>query len=242
MKRHSIHIGIDRYEDDAIQNLPFCKADARLLASFFQDVAEYESVTVLSDPTRNSILDAVSDEADRLNPGDMLVLSYSGHGFRSRDQHFIGAADSRMLFIREGVDGVPLAVLKRVIDKAGCDCAFFIDACPDVGMGTRDIKVSNPSDEKSGRDLDFYSSDAFKGTSFTIMAPEMSIESTSLGHGIFTAALDRALREAHAAGKPAMDSAFYELVNKHAKAICQESGLQNPFIWVKSCGHTANLW
>jgi uncharacterized caspase-like protein len=241
MKRHSIHIGIDQYEDKAIRNLPFCKADASLLASFFRDVAGYESVSTLSDPTRNSILDSVADEAARLGPGDMLVLTYSGHGFRLNDRFFLGAADTRRPFMQEGVDGIPLEMLERIVREAGCDCAFFIDACPEEGRGTRGIEFDRQSANGTGRDLSFSPSSS-NGPFFAVMSPEVSLETTSLGHGVFTAVLDRALREAYEAGKPTLDFAFHSRVQEHATSICQENGILCPSIVISCSGCPAKLW
>jgi len=57
MKRHSIHIGINKYED--FPDLPFCSTDAELMGSFFRNVAKYDSVKEFVDSSRNAILDAV---------------------------------------------------------------------------------------------------------------------------------------------------------------------------------------
>ena len=238
-KRHSIHIGIDRYEDHAITDLRFCTADARLLASFFQGVAGYDSVSVIEDATRNSILDAVTGKVAQLNPGDLLVMSYSGHGFRTKDNFLLGAADSRMEFIQEGVDGVPLEMLINIVCKKGCDCVFFIDACFSPGMGTRAISFCKPPSELPERDL-IPLEDA-EGPYYCIMRPEMPMEVDSLGNGLFTAALDRALREACEQEIPTMEG-IHARVMAHAKAICQDNGMPCPQIVMSSSGRSVNLW
>ena len=239
MKRHSLHIGIDRYNDPQIRDLPFCTADAELLASFFRDVAGYDSVSVVADPTRNSILDAVLSEIAQLNLGDLLVMSYSGHGVQTEGKALLGAADSRMQFIQEGVDGVPLAMLMKIVREQGCDCAFFIDACSRPGLGTREISVPKLSPESFPRDLILQ--EDMEGPYCCVMRPEMPMEVAALGHGLFSAALDRALHEAHGLGKPTID-AVYALVKAHAKAISQDNGMQCPSIEMSWSGPSVKLW
>ncbi len=238
-KKHSIHIGIDHYEDHAIRDLQFCSADARLLASFFQDVSGYDSVSVIADPTRNAILDAVSGEIAQLNPGDLLVISYSGHGFRTEDKFLLSAADSRMPFIQEGVDGVPLEMLMKAVRERGCDCAFFIDACSRPGLGAREISVPKLPLESPQRDLILHAD--MDGPWCCVMRPEIPMEVAALGHGLFAAALDRALREAHGLGKSSID-AVYALVMAHAKAICQDNGMRCPSIEMSCSGPSVRLW
>ena len=82
-----------------------------------------------------------------------------------------------------GVDGVPVSTLKRAIGDAGCDCAFFIDACPAEGMGTRNISVQKSFRELDIRNLSIAMAEGFQGPSFAIMSPETSIEATVLAPG-----------------------------------------------------------
>lgn len=241
MKRHSIHIGIDRYEDKAIMDLPFCIADARLLSSFFTDVAGYESVSVLSNPTRNAILDTVAAGASRLGPGDLLVLSYSGHGFQAQDRHFLCGSDARMPIVQEGADGIPLGVLEGMIRDAGCNAVFFLDACPAEGWGTRDLIATKKPHGSCGRDLVLEAPGKAEGESFGILYPQCAIESTALGHGVFTAALDRALRDAHGAGNASLYHVF-ELARKHMEAICRDSQVPCPGIRMMSSLPGVELW
>lgn len=242
MKRHSIHIGIDRYEDKGIQDLPFCTADARLLASFFTDVAEYESVSTLHNPTRVAVLDAVADETAQLGQGDLLVVTFSGHGFRMNGKSSLCAADTRMHFFLEGVDGVPIGLIRELARDSECDCALFIDACPAEGMGTRDIAVDCGSGEQSGRDLILEEIGNDAGAAFAIMSPEKAVESEALGHGCFTVALDRALRKAYDCGEQTIWDVCRH-AEKELAAITKESGMAaNPGICLSTSGHRLELW
>ena len=230
MTRHSLHIGIDHYDDEIIRDLSFCTADAELLASFFRDVAGYESVSRLSNPTRGAILDAVSDEASRLNPGDLLVLSYSGHGLRLEGRFSILASDTRYELVRAGVDGLPFKLLKDRVIEAGVNLADFLDSCPTENAGTRGISGRTSDCGLSSRDLFLIhgSSDGLSDSpSFSIMNPERTLEISALGHGLFTLALDRALRELHAQGEATL-SRIRERTDEHMKALCREYDMPSP--------------
>lgn len=241
MKRHSIHIGINCYEDKAIVDLPFCTADARLLSSFFKDVAGYESVSVLANPTRNAILDAVAGVASRLRAGDLLVFSYSGHGFQSNDRHCLCGSDARMQLIQASSDGIPLSLLKDIVQGAGCEAVFFIDACPSEGRGPRGFSSIIEEAEPCERNLGFVAPSKTEGASFAILYPECAIDSTALGHGVFTAALDRALREAHGAGNASLYHGC-ELAKKHMEVICRDLPVPFPGVGMMSSLSDVNLW
>ena len=226
MTRHSLHIGIDRYDDKNIQDLPFCTADAELLASFFRDVTGYESVIRLDNPARGAILDAVAEEAGRLSPGDLLVLTYSGHGLRLQGEFSILASDARFELVRAGVDGLPFNLLKDRILEAGVNLVVFLDSCPTEMAGTRGIFGRVPAGGRSSRDLCLEPVPP-DGPFFFIMQPEMSLEIPALGHGLFTFSLDRVLRELHARGEASLDC-IRERTDECMKAICEEHGMASP--------------
>jgi len=244
MTRHSLHIGIDRYDDPRIRDLRYCTADAELLASFFRDVAGYESVVRLDSPVRGAILDAVSAEASRLKPGDLLVMTYSGHGMRTKDEWVIMAKDSRHELAQVGVDGFPLRLLQDRICNAGVNLALFLDSCPTEYAGTRGISFARPTTERLQRDLDLVIGDSCEGPAFFIMRPDATLEIESLGHGLFSAALDRALRELHAKGPFVISDEIRVRTAEHMKALCRENGnLSSPaVILTMTPGANINLW
>ena len=242
MKRHSLHIGIDRYDDAQIKDLPFCTADAELLASFFRDVADYESVVRLDNPTRGAILDAVSEEASRLKSGDLLVMTYSGHGMRIKDDWVIMAKDSRYELVQAGVDGFPLRLLKDRICNADVNLALFLDSCPSESAGSRGISFVPPSSVQMQRNIVF--GDSCEGSALFIMIPDAALEIEELGHGLFSAALDRALRELHAKGPFVISDEIRVRTVEHMKALCGENGnLSSPSVTLTMTpGANINLW
>ena len=242
MKRHSLHIGIDRYDDAQITDLPFCTADAELLASFFRAVAGYESVVRLDSPVRGAILDAVSAETSWLKSGDLLVMTYSGHGMRIKDEWVLVAKDSRHELVQAGVDGFPLRLLKDRIRNAGVNLALFLDSCPSESAGPRGLSFVPPSSVQMQRDLVF--GDSCEGSALFIMMPDAALEIEGLGHGLFSSALDRALRELHAKGPFVISDEIRVRTAEHMKALCMKNGnLSSPDVTLTMTpGANINLW
>lgn len=244
MKRHSLHIGIDHYDDVQIRDLPFCTADAELMASFFRDVAGYESVARLDNPKRGAILDAVSAETSRLKSGDLLVMTYSGHGMRIKDDWVIMAKDSRYELAHAGVDGFPLRLLKDRICNAGVNLALFLDSCPTEDAGTRGISFARPTTECLQKNRDLVIGDSCEGPAFFIMWPDVALEIKASAHGLFSLALDRALRELHAMGPFVISDEIRVRTAEHMKALCRENGnLSSPDVTLTmSPGAKISLW
>ena len=245
MKRHSLHIGIDRYEDRTIRDLPFCTADAALLASFFRDVAGYESVRQLDNPTRGAILDAVDAEAGLLGSGDLLVLTYSGHGLSSENEGpLLVAVDSRAERLRVGVDGVPLRRLEESIRGAGAHLVVFLDACQSYDGGTRGgfSRTSSQRSDFMDRYLTVSVGD-FTGPCLFVMSPEKTLEIPALGHGLFTAALHRALLEAHKQ-RASAPLQIHEGTQTQMKSLCEAHGIPCPSVFMEYSGAvgTCRLW
>lgn len=80
----SLHIGINEVDPDHYAgwsgSLTACEADARDYEAIAAS-RSFESRTLLTeDATRAGVITAVTAAADRLQPGDMFVLTYAGHG------------------------------------------------------------------------------------------------------------------------------------------------------------------
>ena len=242
MTRHSLHIGIDRYDDPLIRDLRYCTADAELLASFFRDVAGYESVAQLDNPARGAIFDAVSAEAGRLKSGDLLVMTYSGHGMRIKDEWVILARDSRYELAQAGVDGFPLRLLRDRICNAGVNLVLFLDSCPSEAAGARGLSLVPSSSAQVQREL--MNLQSCEGPAFFIMWPDATLEIEALGHGLFSAALDRALRELHAKGAFVISDEIRMHTVEHMKALCRENGnLSSPGVTLTmTSGANISLW
>jgi|GEM_PF-6553738 len=83
--------GVDRgspaYMHVEVPPLRGCVYDAQAIAALVGSLSAHEATTVLTDvgpqkPTRERVLAALRDAADRLQPGDFFLVHFSGHGMR----------------------------------------------------------------------------------------------------------------------------------------------------------------
>lgn len=79
---YSLIIGIDTYQDDEIQDLDEPVADAEKLNQILQSNYTFsaENTMILRNPTRDQIIDAFDDMADKVTSKDQLLVFYAGHG------------------------------------------------------------------------------------------------------------------------------------------------------------------
>jgi len=122
-------VGVTRYDDDAIDDLPFVEDDLRELADALA-ANGYEVET--HDPQRSdrdSIEWAVEDFLDRAPPGETLLLYLSGHGVHSDGVDYLvpGTARTRT----HNFPGKCLSLdFSAHVERSGAgDVVVFVDAC-----------------------------------------------------------------------------------------------------------------
>lgn len=81
-KFYALIIGINNYQDDGIQDLDNPIGDARKLAAVLTSDYSFEEgdVTVLEDPDREKVIQALDGLAAIVNEKDNLLIFYAGHG------------------------------------------------------------------------------------------------------------------------------------------------------------------
>jgi hypothetical protein len=83
-KGYSIHIGVNTMDPDHYDGwsgpLNACEADAEDMEKIASDNSFSTSVLLTKDATRAAVIDALEKAATTLQAGDMLLVSYSGHG------------------------------------------------------------------------------------------------------------------------------------------------------------------
>lgn len=86
---HAIHIGVDRLNPayyGALPQLEGCVNDARAFAALSERVGcTHARVLADEEATRAAILAAIHQEAQELQAGDTLLITYSGHGNTAQD-------------------------------------------------------------------------------------------------------------------------------------------------------------
>jgi metacaspase-1 len=130
----SIHIGLNRVDPNHYGGwsgqLRACEADANDMARI-AGTRDFESTTILSaDATADAVTSAIQDAAGKVQDGDILFLTYSGHGGQVNDTN--GDEPDQLdetwvLFDRQLVDDELYALWGQF--PAGTRILVFSDSC-----------------------------------------------------------------------------------------------------------------
>src|SRR5215212_10293643 len=109
---HALVIGVGTYQNVPRLNVPVTASDAQELATVLQN-PQYcgypkEQITLLHDETatRDGILGALDDLAEKTTEADTVLLFYSGHGeFGEDDAYYMTTSDMRKNDQRKVVAG-----------------------------------------------------------------------------------------------------------------------------------------
>lgn len=139
----SIHIGLNSVDPNHYNgwagNLQACEADAKDMARIASD-KDFEGTTILTaKATADAVKSAIGDAAGKLEKGDILFLSYSGHGGQVPDRNG-DEADTKdetwVLYDRQLVDDEIYALYSQF--EKGTRILVFSDSCHS-GTVNRDI-------------------------------------------------------------------------------------------------------
>lgn len=150
--RRGLLIGIDHYPNLPGLNLEGCVQDALSLAGILRERFNFQPADLIvltnEQATRERILAALEDLAQRTAPGDIVVVHYSGHGSQvpdkdgdegdGLDETLVAADSGRGRFPNRDIIDDELAVFfKRIGDKTPY-LTVILDCCHS-GTGTRDL-------------------------------------------------------------------------------------------------------
>lgn len=135
-RRWALVIGVATYVDPAIQPLPFCIEDTRLLSEALQD-AGYEVLRLADDapearhiPTRNNLLANTQRllADSRIAEDDLVLIYFSGHGFATADGAYLAAQDTYESLA--AITGVKVSWLRDLLKACRANKKLLIlDAC-----------------------------------------------------------------------------------------------------------------
>lgn len=130
----SLHIGLNSVDPDTYGgwsgDLNACEFDAHDMAAIARDAGYSTSMLITKQATSQAVLGALHDAAARLEPGDQLLLTYSGHGGQIPD---VGGDESDaqdetwVLYDRQVLDDELYAAYSDF--AAGVRIAVLSDSC-----------------------------------------------------------------------------------------------------------------
>lgn len=189
---HVVAVGIDRYGSPSL-DLGYARRDAEAIARLMRDARGFDRVTVseLYDARagREPLLAQLGATAAAARPGDTILVYLAGHGVAIRGSwYFVSPAVARPVE-REIVN--LSASAEQIADALRASRAsrivLMVDAC-NSGAVVKDIKglLQNRVYTRLGRALGFVVLAASR-------QDQAARERTTLGHGVFTAAVVAAL-------------------------------------------------
>lgn len=202
--RRALLIGIDRYADPTFPPLRFAARDASALGAVLRDpgLGAFDSVEtmVVGELSARVIVARIEAWARTLGPEDTALLYWSGHGTRwtdgrGRSRVFLATEDSKR---DDPIDtAVPVEALQALLsDMPATRRVLVLDACF-TGSGKVDADdVQEAVDERFDERFPVSVRSSEKEAAlFATTYGRPALESKSLGHGVFTYHLIRALGE-----------------------------------------------
>jgi outer membrane protein assembly factor BamB len=128
--RSALIIASDQYADPGLRQLQAPASDARALASVLRDpaIGNFEVSTLLNEPSHVVSLAVEDFFADR-QPGDLLLLHFSGHGIKDQDGELYFAAPNTVLG-RLGATAVPAEFVSRRMSRSRSRrVVLLLDCC-----------------------------------------------------------------------------------------------------------------
>ena len=195
MKRAALFVGVNRYEDPEINPLQFAEKDAAELYGFFRHRGEYDEAKLLLSPESDEILDTARGLVEGLEPGDVFLFFFAGHGYVWEGRHLLLCPQARYRRLRYLQQTVPVDLLKEETEREGVHRVVVLDACRTNLLAGDRGAPAGLRDVGAMRRL----AEGVTGGGFALVCAcdegQQSRELPNLEHGVFTAAMLRVLEE-----------------------------------------------
>ncbi|MBB4677447.1 DEAD/DEAH box helicase [Crossiella cryophila] len=185
---HGLFIGIDNYRDPAFRRLKFAGRDARVLHALFSDNTGGDCVLLPDEEaTRTGVTAELTRLAEVSGDGDIVVVTFSGHGTRSRELATYDATPGRF-----AETALPLTeFVDRVREIRARLLVVVLDSCFSGGMLAR--AFFEPDDGAAARSDEVGAWDVLRSISGdgriflgAASSDEEAFESTRYQHGVLT--------------------------------------------------------
>jgi uncharacterized caspase-like protein len=150
---HLLAIGVNEYQH--ISKLKWAVGDGERVATIFTGRAKglYDEVAVTrvcdDQASRANILNALQDVVEAARMNDLVVLFYSGHGWRTEDDKFYFVCpDADAESIREkGISSDDIKGFCKALGAKSAKALLLIDACHSGAMKLDDLALELGRDE-----------------------------------------------------------------------------------------------
>ncbi|MDQ7824290.1 MAG: IPT/TIG domain-containing protein [Candidatus Eremiobacteraeota bacterium] len=193
-KIYALFVGIDAYPDSPLN---YCVSDINGLKSCLTSSSTWSGadITTLTDAaaTKSGIQSAIATIVGKVGANDMFFMQYSGHGSNSGSNYYIVPVDGDSA--ATCISNTELDTWLTPLNSSSKKCMIF-DSCHSGGFIGKGLPPGTRIRYKAIRGSD----PNFKGPGFTkalqslpnlvflaaCQGSELSLESSSLQHGVFT--------------------------------------------------------
>jgi invasion protein IalB len=128
-RRVALVIGNSRYQN--VPQLPNPSSDATAIGGALRAVG-FQSVTVLSDQSRDNMLGALRKFAAEAGNADWAVVYYAGHGMEAGGINYLVPVDAALKSDRDlSIEAISLEQVLNAVERAGGLRLVMLDACRD---------------------------------------------------------------------------------------------------------------
>lgn len=190
-KRYAIIIGINDYNDIAISDLSKARSDAKAIGKILTEIGQFDQVFVMTDdvdprmdlnqvyPTKLKIEEKLESLVRFMNPEDMIVFFFSGHGISDPEGNgYLVTVDTvadKKFETALKVDWI----IKKLQEKEIKKSLLILDACRDV------LYTSKNSARDSIREKN-YSEAEVAAVFYSTKTGYYSYEDDESDYGVFT--------------------------------------------------------
>ncbi|MCA9048995.1 MAG: caspase family protein, partial [Planctomycetaceae bacterium] len=229
---HRLCVGVNDYDQPALR-LAAATGDAQDMFGALETYcvgsdnrfgSARGSLLVDREATRAAVLSALAEIRKNAKPGDLVVMTFAGHGVKQRDEYYLLMRDSDP---SQDLKDVALSGedLRRTLADMECPVLLILDAC----HSAQSLKSLRPATDELARRL----TDESAGV--TVMAAAMAHEVAAAGteNGYFTAAFLHALQLGQGVPFDPYEHALYThhiYASVFSEVRRATGGRQNPFL------------
>jgi len=136
-------IGVGEYNDTSVIQLPGALKDAEAFSEIIGRTADNPSIELIENPTLTSLKVNILEWASKSEPGDTLILYYSGHGYSMENDTYLIPSDINTRYIEETAYNFTTG-LKTISEYISAkDVLIIIDACYSGSLVNDDRPLTN---------------------------------------------------------------------------------------------------
>ena len=136
-------IGVGEYNDPSVIQLTGALKDAEAFSEAITRTGENPSINLLLNPTLTGLKVNIFEWARKSEPGETLILYYSGHGYSIDNDTYLIPSDVETRYIKDTAYNFTTGLKTISTDIRAKDVLIIIDACYSGSLVNDDRPLTN---------------------------------------------------------------------------------------------------